>query len=421
MFPEYLSLTNPIASSMERSQILQIVAEVRSLERQGISICNLTIGDFHPAEFSIPAGFSDQVHQSYERNETNYPPSSGVQELREAIAKLYKRDLGVDCDASWVCVASGARPPIYATWRMFVGHGEKSVSFLPAWNIGYYAHLNQSNHQFLPTTRESNFHPTVEQVKSVLPDTQLIILNTPLNPTGTMIAEDVLRGICEAIVEENKRRKTRPVMLMFDHVYWMLTHDSYKHLVPSALVPEVAPFVIYIDALSKNFTGTGLRVGWAVVHPSIQPKMATYLAHMGAWASRPEQHATAWLLQEESRYSEYRVDLCRGVKERLDVIHDSICQMQEKGLPISAIPPQGAIYLSVRFDLIGKGFQSNEEIRAWILQKARVAIVPFQAFDMPEDSGWFRLSVGTSSVSELRAAMRRVEELLTQGECNESF
>ena len=91
MFPEYSSLMNPIASSMERSQILQIVAEVRALERQGVSICNLTIGDFHPAEFSIPAGFSDQVRQSYERNETNYPPSSGVQNLREAIAQLYKR------------------------------------------------------------------------------------------------------------------------------------------------------------------------------------------------------------------------------------------------------------------------------------------------------------------------------------------
>ncbi|MAA79354.1 MAG: aminotransferase [Deltaproteobacteria bacterium] len=416
MFPEYLSLMNPIASSMDRSQILQIVAEVRGLERQGVTICNLTIGDFAPAEFSIPEGFSEQVRRSYVRNETNYPPSSGVQELRESIARLYQRELHIDCDASWVCVASGARPPIYATWRMFVGHGEKSVSFLPAWNIGYYAHLNQSNHHFLSTTQESNFHPTVEQVQSILPETQLIILNTPLNPTGTMIAEDVLRGICEAIVEENKRRKTRPVMMMFDHVYWMLSHDSYKHAVPSVLVPEVAPFVIYIDALSKNFTGTGLRVGWSVLHPSIQPKMATYLAHMGAWASRPEQHATAWLLQEESRYLQYRIDLRRGVKERLDTLYNAISKMQKKGLPISAIPPQGAIYLSVRFDLIGKGFQSNEEIRIWILQKARVAIVPFQAFDMPEDSGWFRLSVGTSSVPELQAAMGRIEILLTKGE-----
>ena len=86
--------------------------------------------------------------------------------------------------------------------------------------------------------------------------------------------------------------------------------------------------------------------------------------------------------------------------------------MKDSGLPISAIPPQGAIYLSVRFDLIGKGFATNEEIRAWILHHADVAIVPFQAFDMPEESGWFRLSVGTSSVSQLKAAMSRIEVLL---------
>lgn len=415
---EYSSLMQPVASSMQGSQILQIVSEVRMLERKGITISNLTIGDFAPKEFSIPEGFAEQVQQSYTRNETNYPPSSGVQDLRESIAKLYQRTLGIDCDASWICIASGARPPIYATWRMFVGSGEKSVSFLPAWNIGYYAHLNQSNHTFLPTTRESNFHPTVEQVEEILPETQLLIINTPLNPTGTMISEDVLKGICKAIVRENKRRKTRPVMLMFDHVYWMLTHDSYRHVVPSALVPEVAPFVIYVDALSKNFTGTGLRVGWAVVHPSIQPKMATFLAHMGAWASRPEQHATAWLLEDEERYSSYRKNICAGVKLRLDTLYRAIDRMQNKGLPISAIPPQGAIYLSVRFDLVGKGFHSNEEIRSWILEHARVAIVPFQAFDMPEDSGWFRLAVGTSSVQELESAMERIENLLSQGRQN---
>jgi aspartate aminotransferase len=394
---------------MEGSQILQIVSEVRSLEAKGVEICNLTIGDFHPEQFSIPDGLSDEVHASYGRKETNYPPSSGVQELREAIAEQYRKSFGIECDASWVCIASGARPPIYATWRMFVGENEQSVSFLPAWNIGYYAQLNQSHHRFLPTTKESNFHPTIEQVEKILPKTQLIILNTPLNPTGTMIEEHILKGICEAIVRENKKRKTRPVMLMFDHVYWMLTHGTHKHFVPSALVPEIAPFVVYIDALSKNFTATGLRVGWSVIHPSLQPKMATLLAHMGAWAGRPEQHAVAWLLRDHERVARYRSDLCLGVKKRLDILYHSICRLQEKGYRISAIPPQGAIYLSVCFDLIGHGFSSNEEIRSWILREARVAIVPFQAFDMSENSGWFRLSVGTSSVVDLQNAMHRIE------------
>lgn len=418
MSQQYISSVQPIIEAMKGSQILDIVAEVRSLESKGIQICNLTIGDFHPSQFSIPEGFIEQVVASYTRKETNYPPSSGVQELREAIASHYRNEFGLECDASWVCIGSGARPPIYAAWKMFVGENEQSVSFLPAWNIGYYAQLNQSNHKFLATTKESNFHPTVAQVEEILPTTQLLIINTPLNPTGTMIAEDVLRGICEAIVRENKKRKTRPVMLMFDHVYWMLAHGEHRHHVPSALVPEVAPFVIYIDALSKNFTATGLRVGWAVLHPSLQPKMATLLAHMGAWASRPEQSATAWLLSNPEHYSSYRAQLCAGVQERLDTLYNAITTLREKGYPISAIPPQGAIYLSVCIDLVGKGFANNEEIRSWILREARVAIVPFQAFDMKENTGWFRLSVGTSSVEQLQDAMHRIELALESWEKN---
>ena len=407
----YTNRLQPVIDSMEGSQILGIVSQVRKLESQGISICNLTIGDFNPDQFPIPEGFANRVFESYQQQQTNYPPSSGVQELREAIANMYRTELGIECDASWVCIASGARPPIYATWRMFVAAGEQSVSFLPAWNIGYYAHLNQSNHRFLPTTVHSNFHPTVEQVEDILPTTQLLILNTPLNPTGTMIGKDVLTGICEAIVRENKRRTTRPVMLMFDHVYWMITHGE-EHYVPGQLVPEVAPYVVYIDALSKNFTGTGLRVGWAVLPPDVQPKMATLLAHMGAWACRPEQHATAWLLRNRDVRERYREELCLGAKKRLQVLYEAVCDMQGKGFPIYAIPPQGAIYLSVCFELIGKGFSTNEEIRMWILKEAHVAIVPFQAFDMPENSGWFRLSVGTVSAEELQQAMYRIEKAL---------
>ena len=401
----------PTIASMEGSQILGIVSQVRELESQGIEICNLTIGDFNPEQFSLPTGFAEQVHLSYHKKQTNYPPSSGVLELREAIADMYQHELGIKCDASWVCIASGARPPIYAAWRMFVAPQEQSVSFLPAWNIGYYAHLNNSSHRFLPTTVQSNFHPTVAQVEEILPTTQLIVLNTPLNPTGTMIGRDVLKGICEAIVRENKRRSTRPVMLMFDHVYWMITHGE-EHYVPGELVPEVSPYVVYIDALSKNFTGTGLRVGWAVLPPDIQPKMATLMAHMGAWACRPEQHATAWLLRNKELRDEYTKSICLGAKERLNVLYEAVCALQEKGLPVYAIPPQGAIYLSVCFDLVGKGFSSNEEIRTWILEEARVAIVPFQAFDMPENSGWFRFSVGTVSKEELQEAMYRIEKIL---------
>ena len=402
---------HPVAGSMKRSQILQILEQVRTLQSQGIDVCNLTIGDFNPEYFPIPEGFATQVQQSYARKETSYPPSAGVLSLREAIAELYTQELGIPCSVDNICVASGARPPIYASWRLFVGAHEKSVSFLPAWNIGYYAHLNQSAHHFLSTSAESNFHPTPEQVKSILPDCRLVVLNSPLNPTGTMIDAEVLREICWSIVRENKKRASRPVMLLFDQVYWMLTHGK-KHYTPASLFPEVEPYVIYVDAMSKNFTGTGLRVGWGVVPKVIQPKMTTYLAHMGAWASRPEQEASAWILRSSEKRKSYVTQLNAGVLERLQCLYDGLLNLKAKGYPVDVIPPQGAIYLSMRLNLIGERFGRNEDIRDWLLQQAQIAAVPFQAFDMKEESGWFRLSVGTASVTELQSALLRLEKAL---------
>ena len=104
-------------------------------------------------------------------------------------------------------IGSGARPPLYATWRLFVAPGDRTISFLPAWNVGYYAHLCQADHHFIPTTAENNFHPTVEQVTRALPNTKLVVLNSPLNPTGTMISKETLTGIAQAIVDVNKKRR----------------------------------------------------------------------------------------------------------------------------------------------------------------------------------------------------------------------
>ena len=89
--------------------------------------------------------------------------------------------------------------------------------------------------------------------------------------------------------------------------------------------------------------------------------------------------------------------------------------MKSRGLPVDAIQPQGAIYMSFHVNLIGKGqFQTNEDIRHWLLEKASVAVVPFQAFDMKEDSGWFRMSVGAANTEDLASALSRIEKALVE-------
>ena len=407
---------HPLINGLQGSMILKIAAQVRELQAQGKEVCNLTVGDFDPKHFPIPTLLSSLVQEAYQNGQTNYPPSDGVLALKEAIHELYERQFGLSYGTGGVCVASGARPPLYACYNMFVGPGEYSASFLPSWNNSYYAHLQQSQHIFVPTTAESNFHPTIAQIKEILPKVQLIALNSPLNPTGTVMDRDVLEGIAKAIVEENaKRRNRRPVMLMFDQVYWMLLAEGKEHFSPVQLVPEIAPYVIHIDAISKAFAATGLRVGWAVLPSYLQPKMKDLIGHVGAWAAKPEQVATAAFLRQPEAVDAYMMDIKSKIAERLDLLYSGIMALKEKGYPVDAIAPQGAIYLSFYVGLIGNRFKSNEDIRNFLLEEAGVAVVPFQAFDMEDENGWFRMSVGSCGVDELKGALERLETVLSVG------
>lgn len=401
----------PVCASMQGSMILRIAGEVNALAAAGHPVSNFTVGDFRPAAFPVPPALVEATSRLLREGQTNYPPSDGVPELKRAIVQLVDRYWGLQITEDWVCVASGARPPIYAAWRMVVAPGERSVSFLPMWNTGYYSHLTEADHVFVPTQAENNFFPTVEQAREAMRGARLVVLNSPLNPTGTMIDPEVLRGIAEALVEENRNRE-RPCILLFDQVYWAITSHDRRHVNPCALVPACAPYVIHVDAISKWMCATGLRVGWAVLPPHLQNKMKAFLGHVGAWAPRAEQVATAELLGDTAGLDNWFADLNSRITARLDQLYAGILALREQGLPVHAIAPQGGIYLSFRVNLVGKGFASNEDIRRWLLEQAGVAVVPFQAFDMEEDSGWFRMSVGAVESSDIAAALNRLESAL---------
>jgi aspartate aminotransferase len=409
------TIVRPRVATLKASMILRIVWQVRDLVASGHKVLNLTIGDFDPKQYPIPKEIQEEVTKAYRDGYTNYPPADGALELREAIDELYQRNFGLRYGPDAIVIGSGARPPLFATFSMFVDEGEASASFLPSWNNSYYAELMNANHQYVATSAQSNFHPTVEQVQAILPNIQLLALNSPLNPTGTVIDPSVLEGIARAVVNENERRRgtvKRPVMMLFDQVYWMLVAEGYVHKSPVQLVPEVAPYVVHIDAISKCFAATGLRVGWGVLSPELQPKMKALIGHTGAWAAYPEQIATAKFLRRPDLMKTYMADMQHKVSTRLRLLYQGIMGMKDRGLPVDAIAPQGALYLSFYVGLIGTVFQTNEDIRNFLLLEAGVAVVPFQAFDMPVENGWFRMSVGTCSLTELSQALEQIERAI---------
>jgi aspartate aminotransferase len=245
----------------------------------------------------------------------------------------------------------------------------------------------------------------------------MIALNSPLNPCGTAFTAESLGAICDLVLEENARRSTEegPLYVMYDHVYWQLTFGDVVHVDPVSLRPEMAPYTLLIDGISKAFAATGMRVGWVLGPPQAITVMNNILSHVGTWAPRAEQVATARLLDQPDAIRSFRESLISGLRERLDLLYQGIQSLREAGHAVDAVEPMGAIYLSARFDLRGRvardgmRLTSATDVRQWLLREAGMAVVPFDAFGSGLDEGWYRLSVGAVSVADIEAALPRLQ------------
>jgi len=141
-----------------------------------------------------------------------------------------------------------------------VAPGDIVVYPVPNWNNQYYAYLNRARAVAVPTRPENGFLPTAEELAPHLKVARLFCLCSPSNPTGTVFGREQLTAICEAVVDENRRRRAvgdRPLMVLYDQVYWQLVFAGSEHLTPVGLVPEMARYTLFVDAISKGWAATG--------------------------------------------------------------------------------------------------------------------------------------------------------------------
>jgi aspartate aminotransferase len=404
-----------LARGLTGSEVLKIASEVRALVMAGRSVANLTVGDFSPSEFRIPRLLESLIAENLHNGQTNYPPSDGTLELRKSVVELFRDELGLTYPLESTLIAGGSRPIIYAAFAAVVDRGDKVIYPTPSWNNNHYTYLVGGVPVELVVGEETNFMPTAEMIRPHVREARLIAVCTPLNPTGTVMAKSDVEAIARLVVEENERRAEtgeRPLFLLWDQVYWMLTFGDNRHWAPPQVVPESAAYTIFVDGISKALAATGLRVGWTVAPPAVTARMRDIIGHMGAWAPKPEQLAVAAFLRQKDEIASFHEHMIRELRLRLDALYEGIMAMRRDGLPVRAIAPQGAIYLSVQFDLIGK-FGTNEAIRKFLLEEAGFAVVPFQAFGLDREDGWFRLSAGAVSLADIEAGLQRVRKALS--------
>lgn len=412
-----------MARAMAPSSILTIANQIRELKERGGAVTDMTVGDFSPAQFPIPRRLRALIEEELAAGKTNYPPSQGEKSLRDAVRAHVLATQGLDYPDEGVVIVGGGRPALYSVYRILMDPGELVLFPVPSWNNNNFAEVCGVRTRAILARPEDAFQPTAALLAPQLREARLLVLNTPQNPSGGVMRSRELEAFGRLLVAENSRRAAageRPLYLLFDQIYQGLVFPGHQHHSPVELVPECAPWVLHVDGISKNFCATGLRCGWLFGPPAVVRKVAALLTHIGAWAPRPVQTATARFLREREELGAWRSDVVARVRERLEALHGVMSTLRAEGFPVDAIEPQGAIYMSVRFALRGlRGpggvlLDGNEAARAWLLREASFALVPFSAFGVApaDEDGWFRASVGAVSVQEVLDALPRLRRAL---------
>lgn len=409
-----------LSETLIGSEIVRLGAEIKEKNRQGLKVYNYTIGDFDSSIFPIPQELEEEIINAYKERHTTYPPADGIMELRSAVAGFIKQREKIEYANNEILIAAGGRPLIYAAFRAIVDKKDKVIYAVPSWNNNHYVHFTEGEHIVIESQHKNNFMPTAEEIKPNIKGASLLALCSPLNPTGTTFSKEELTAICDLVIEENASRGEydKKLYLLYDQIYWTLTYGDTVHVNPVTLRPKMKEYTIFIDGVSKAFAATGVRVGWAMGPVNIINKMKAINSHVGAWAPMAEQKAVAGYLPQTEAIDNYFIKFKTAIEERLQKIYLGFKQLKYDGFAVDAVTPQAAIYLTIQINLAGKKtadgslLKDQAAVTDYILNEAKLAVVPFYAFGASHSSNWYRLSVGTSKIEEIEEMLNKLRDAL---------
>ena len=413
-----------LAETLQASEIVRLGATIKEKMNQGAKIYNYTIGDFDSTIFPIPAELEAEIIDAYKNGFTTYPAAEGNLDLREAVASFMSSRCDLHYGTNEILIAAGGRPLIYSLYRAIVDKGDKVIYPAPSWNNNHYVHFTEGEHIMMEAKKDNNFMLSASQIKEHIKGAALLSLCSPLNPTGTTFTKQELSAICDLVIAENKTRGDgeKKLYLMYDQIYWTLTFGDTVHYNPVNINPAMKAYTIFIDGISKAFAATGVRVGWAMGPAEVIVKMRSINSHVGAWAPMAEQKAVAKYLGNTEAIDKYFAHFKAEINERLQNIFTGFQQMKALGFSVDAIAPEAAIYLTIQIDYAGKKtadgklLETQADVTSYILDEARLAVVPFYAFGAERNSSWYRLSVGTckkEEINEMLGALKTALEKLS--------
>ena len=362
------------------SPTMKVAADAMRLKAQGVDVLDFGAGE---PDFPTPPHVGAAAKAAIDANFTKYTTNSGTEDLKRAVARRYQDDYGVEYATSEVIITAGGKQALFNAVMALFGPGDEVITHMPGWpTLVEQIKLAEATPVIVRTYAEDGFKLTAETfLAAITPRTKGIIINSPGNPTGALIDEAALG----AVADEAARRG---IWILADLCYEKLIYDPVPHNLPKVLASRMRDRTVLCGSASKAYAMTGWRCGWALGPTAVIGACNALQSHSTSNACSITQRAAEAALNGPQTYVTAMLDEYRDRRDR-------VCEWLAAEPRIRLVKPAGAFYLfpDVSEFLSPDGIRTTAQLGTALLDEARVAVTPGEAFDAP---GFIRISYATS-------------------------
>jgi len=381
------------AGLLKPSPTLSITAKANAMKAEGIDVISFAAGE---PDFNTPDVVNEAAIAAIHAGLTKYTPSSGTKDLKEAIAAKLARENGLNVSPDQIVASCGAKHSVYNTMQVLLDPGDEVILIAPYW-MTYAEQIRLAGGEpvVVHTTGDEEFVPTLERVaQAITPRTRAILVNSPSNPTGAVLPLQTLQGIANLAQKHD-------FWIVADEIYERLVYGAEHHTIAS-FSPEIAERTITINGVSKTYSMTGWRIGYAAAPLPVAKAMSNFQDQVTSNpTSFAQKGAVAALNMDSAAVEAMRAEF----EGRRDLIVSLLRQ-----IPGAQVPePRGAFYAFPNFShFFGGEVATDLDLATYLLQEAKVATVPGSVF---EGAGHLRLSYAASR-DDIQRGVARIAEAL---------
>jgi aspartate aminotransferase len=373
------------------SPTMKVAADALRLKAQGIDIVDLGAGE---PDFPTPDHVAAAAHAAIDAHFTKYTTNSGTDELKRAVCARYSSDYAVDYTPAETIITAGGKQALYNAAMCLFGEGDEVITHMPGWpTLVEQIKLADAIPVIVRTHAEDGFRLHAESIIGAFgPRTRGIVVNSPGNPTGALISEADLARVADEAAR-------RDIWILLDLCYERLIYDPTPHNLPGVLVARMKDRTVLCGSTSKAYAMTGWRCGWALAPAALVSACNALQSHSTSnVCSITQKAATAALTGPQACVT--------GMLDEYRVRRDQLCTWLAAEPRLRVQKPEGAFYLFIDVSefLSPDGLRTSADLAQALLDEARVALTPGEAFDAP---GFIRVSYATS-LSELKRGADRI-------------